>query len=150
MTAQKFSNYTQDLDHDSEYVAGSVIFHVQENIVEVMRQKGWNRTDLAKALNTSKAAVTGLLRSEANLTVKRIAAVAIALDVSPFELLRERTGAFGQLALVTEFRRPASHRSVRSAAVRVTHVSTTDTGSDHAILTTEDNTNEPDPASTAA
>jgi len=140
----------RDLDRDPEYVAGSMIFHVQENIVEVMRQKGWNRTDLARMLKTSKAAVTGLLGSEANLTMKRIAAVAIALEVSPFELLRERTGAFSQLALVTEFRRPAAYRNVRAAAGRPAHFKSTDADNDEASAITDDNINEPDPASTAA
>lgn len=148
MTAQKSSNSMRDLDRDPEYVAGSMIFHVQENIVEVMRQKGWNRTDLARMLKTSKAAVTGLLRSEANLTMKRIAAVAIALEVSPFELLRERTGAFGQLAVVTEFRRPVAHRNVRSAGRP--HFKSTDADNHAASPSTDDNINEPDPASTVA
>lgn len=52
-----------------------------DEIVRVMHEREISRADLARALNTSPAYVTKILRGNANLTLRSMAKVALALGM---------------------------------------------------------------------
>ena len=56
------------------------ILKAQETIAELMKANGTTRTDLAKALNQSKAHVTELLSDGRNLTLRTFARVCFHLN----------------------------------------------------------------------
>lgn len=89
-TAKKFHKGIEELERTPKYIADSVVFHIQENIAQELKRRGWTGADLAAAMGASRQAVTALLRSGANPTLQRIAVVAIALHVDPFSLLQQR------------------------------------------------------------
>lgn len=58
----------------------SLLTEVTEAIVKRMIEIGISRTELAKRLDTSKAAVTKMLDGNANFTLKRLLGISLALD----------------------------------------------------------------------
>ena len=68
-----------------------------DEIVRVMQERNLSRADLARALNTSPAYVTKILRGNANLTLRSMAKLALALGMkvrlhlAPVESTSQRT-----------------------------------------------------------
>ena len=60
-----------------------LIARTTESILEAMRRKGVTKAELARRLGTTNAYITQLLSGDRNLTLRTIAAVAEALNVSP-------------------------------------------------------------------
>ena len=82
-------------EHDPAYQAEKLSLAVTEEFARVMKEKGMSRKDLAERLGVSKARVSNILNGSPNLTLKTLAAVAVALDskvhlelTEPSELLR--------------------------------------------------------------
>jgi transcriptional regulator with XRE-family HTH domain len=63
-----------------EYKLEGLELEVTERILQVMQEQGITRTELARRLGVSKAAVSKLLNDGSNMTLKRLLAVAEALN----------------------------------------------------------------------
>jgi len=59
----------------------TIILDVTEQISKRMKEKHTNRTQLAKALNVSPAAVTKILNGNSNFTLKTLLSLSDALDL---------------------------------------------------------------------
>jgi len=59
------------------------ILDVTENVWEVMQRIGVNKVQLAERLGKSKAYVSQLLNGSRNMTLRSLADICFALDVSP-------------------------------------------------------------------
>ena len=73
------SNY----DSDPDFVAEGLAMKVIEDALKLMDKEGINRTELARRLGKSRAYVTRLFNAPPNLTLRSIAALAIALEAKP-------------------------------------------------------------------
>lgn len=76
-------DWTESRKNDPDYVASGLIVDLTEEISAVMEERKMNRSALAKKLKCSTAYITKLLRGEENLTIKKIAQIAIALELEP-------------------------------------------------------------------
>lgn len=65
---------------DPEYVAHEVLLELNEQIIQQMMSRGLRNKDLADRLNVSRSYITRLLDGQPNLTIKSLAAIALALD----------------------------------------------------------------------
>lgn len=65
---------------DPEYQAEKLTLAVTEEISKVMLAKNVSRAELARRLGVSAARVTNILRGGTNVTLKTVAAVAVALE----------------------------------------------------------------------
>jgi transcriptional regulator with XRE-family HTH domain len=63
-----------------EYKLAGLELEVTERILQVMQEQGITRSELARRLGVSKAAVSKLLNDGSNMTLKRLLAVAEALN----------------------------------------------------------------------
>lgn len=63
-----------------EYKLEGLELEVTERILQVMQEQGITRTELARRLGVSKAAVSKLLNDGSNMTLKRLLALAEALN----------------------------------------------------------------------
>lgn len=62
------------------YKLESLELEVTEKILEIMEQKGMSRSELAQRLGVSKAAVSKLLNSGSNMTLKRLLSISEVLE----------------------------------------------------------------------
>lgn len=60
-----------------------------QTLLDCMRKKGVARSELARRMGRTNAYVTQMLSGDRNLTLRTIADVATALDVTPRVLLRD-------------------------------------------------------------
>jgi transcriptional regulator with XRE-family HTH domain len=87
-----FDEFYRDADTRPSYVAAGVCLELAKNIEDLMAGMELNNTELAERLNCSKANVTKLLRGDANLTIKTLAKIAIALDAELKSVLIPKSG----------------------------------------------------------
>lgn len=86
MGAEKMSgvqeqlNWLADVEKSPEYAAEQAKMDFAVGIERRMKQLNVTRTELARRLGTSGAAVSVALRGDANLTIDRMARMAHALD----------------------------------------------------------------------
>ncbi len=77
------SRRKEALANDPDYVAEELALDIAEQIVKIMESKGLTRSDLALMLGVNRAYITKVLNAPPNLTLRSIAAVALALRVKP-------------------------------------------------------------------
>lgn len=77
---QEQLNWLADVEKSPEYAAEQAKMDFAVGIERRMEQLGIKRTELARRLGTSSAAVSVALRGDANLTIDRMARMAHALD----------------------------------------------------------------------
>ena len=65
-----------------EYEQEGLILQVTEGIWKVLKERGWNKTDLANALGTSKSNVTQLLNGSRNMTLRTLSDICFALGAT--------------------------------------------------------------------
>lgn len=75
-----FEDYYASANKRPDYVAAGLNLEIAKNIEQLLIDNKLSNTELANRLGCSKANVTKLLRGDANLTIKTIAKLAIALD----------------------------------------------------------------------
>lgn len=73
------------------YIAAGLSLELAMNIDKLMEEQNLTNTDLAEKLECSKAYVTKLLRGDANLTIKSLAKIAIALNAELKTVLIPKT-----------------------------------------------------------
>lgn len=72
-----------DLSEENKRVFAQegVILEATESIWDALEKRQWNKSQLAQALNTSKANVTQLLNGSRNMTLRTLSDIAFALDM---------------------------------------------------------------------
>lgn len=79
-TEEWFKQSLEDLKDDPEFLFEEAITVVTNKVCKIMKDHKINRTQLANKLEISPPAVTRMLDGNPNFTVKRLVAVADALD----------------------------------------------------------------------
>ena len=79
--------YYAKYEKDADFVAEGLSIAIIENALQVMQQKGINRSDLAQAMGIPKSQVSRIFNAPPNLTLRSIARLALALEVKPQALL---------------------------------------------------------------
>jgi len=74
-----FKEVLEEAEGTFEYKLEGLELEVTERILQAMEEQGISRSELARRLNVSKAAVSKLLNDGSNMTLKRLLAVAEAL-----------------------------------------------------------------------
>ena len=69
-----------------DFLAESLSIAIIENALEVMKQKGVSRADLAREMGVPKSQVSRIFNAPPNLTLLSIARIAVALGVEPQDL----------------------------------------------------------------
>ncbi|HNI52546.1 helix-turn-helix transcriptional regulator [Accumulibacter sp.] len=77
---QEQLNWLAEVERSPEYAAEQAKMDFAVGIERRMEQLGIKRSELARRLGTSAAAVSVALRGDANLTIERMARMAHALD----------------------------------------------------------------------
>ena len=75
-----FRKALEEAEGTFEYKLEGLELEVTERILQVMQDQGITRSELAQRLNVTKAAVSKLLNDGSNMTLKRLLAVAEALN----------------------------------------------------------------------
>lgn len=76
-----FKDLLEEAEGTFEYKLEGLELEVTERILQVMDEQGLTRSELTRRLNVSKAAVSKLLNNGSNMTLKRLLAVAEALNL---------------------------------------------------------------------
>ena len=77
-------DYSLIYERDPDYVAEGLALRIAEQAVRLMKEKGISRSQLASLMGVSKAYVTKILNAPPNLTLRTIAALALALGAVPY------------------------------------------------------------------
>lgn len=83
MLAERIKKYEKDPDFVAEGLAIAII----ENALYAMQLKGITQSQLAAAMGIPKSQVSRIFNAPPNLTLRSIARIALALEVTPQELL---------------------------------------------------------------
>ena len=83
MLAERIKKYEKDPDFVAEGLAIAII----ENALYAMQLKGITQSQLAATMGTPKSQVSRIFNAPPNLTLRSIARIALALEVTPQELL---------------------------------------------------------------
>ena len=67
-------------EKDPDYVAAGIATDIAEQVARRMSEKDMSRSALAQALGVNRAYITRVLNAPPNLTLRSIAAIALALD----------------------------------------------------------------------
>ena len=78
MLEQYFEKYEKDPDFLAEGLSIGII----ENSLQVMKQKGITRADLAREMGVPKSQISRIFNAPPNLTLLSIARIAVALGLS--------------------------------------------------------------------
>jgi hypothetical protein len=95
-TKEWFKQSLEDLKDDPEFLFEEAISLITNKICKIMEGHEINRTQLANKLAISPPAVTRMLDGNPNFTVKRLVAVANALDQDLIVDFRPRNIPFAQ------------------------------------------------------
>jgi transcriptional regulator with XRE-family HTH domain len=76
----RYAELSKGLDHDPEYRAEVLKLGFAEQVWKLMEQQDLSRAELARRLGTSRAYVTKVFQTTANLTLESMAKIALALD----------------------------------------------------------------------
>lgn len=82
---------TKKRKNNPDYVATGLMVYLTEEISMVMTTRKWTRSKLAKKMKCSEAYITKLLRGEENLTIRKIAQIAVVLGLQPKVVLDGET-----------------------------------------------------------
>ena len=91
--------YYVKYQQDPEFLAEGLSIAIIENALNVMKQKGINRADLAREMGVPKSQVSRIFNAPPNLTLLSIARIAVALGVEPQALLKTELAAEKEAAL---------------------------------------------------
>lgn len=83
MLAERIKKYEKDPDFVAEGLAIAII----ENALYAMQLKGITQSQLADTMGIPKSQVSRIFNAPPNLTLRSIARIALALEVTPQELL---------------------------------------------------------------
>ena len=75
-----YESLLEEFEDDIDFKVEVKILEITEQICEAMTEKGINRSDLSKLLETSKSAITKMLNGSTNFTLKRLVKIASALN----------------------------------------------------------------------
>jgi len=81
--------HLKEYGNDPDFIYEEVVFDLNEQICQRMKERGVSRTQLAERIGVNKAYVTRILNGPANLTLKTIIKILLALDSRP-RLIMER------------------------------------------------------------
>ena len=95
MLEQYFAKYERDPDFLAEGLSIGII----ENSLQVMKQKGISRADLAREMGVPKSQISRIFNAPPNLTLLTIARIAVALGVEPRALLDTETAMEEKIAV---------------------------------------------------
>lgn len=93
------------LPQNQAYVALGLKYEVGTQVLKILEEKGWSRSDLAKELKKSRQYVTKMLKADTNFTLDSIAALSIALK-KEFHFTFTEPGAEAYLWRVIERKAP--------------------------------------------
>ncbi len=98
------ANPFEDWSNKSEnrrrlYAQEGLILEVTESIWDVLKDRGWQKQDLARALGCSKSHVTQLLNGGRNMTLRTLADIAETLNCQVSIDLEERNDEGGWTSL---------------------------------------------------
>ena len=94
-----FKHVRDDFERDPDYVGAGIATEVAERVAWLMDKRNISRSALAERLGVNRAYISKILNAPPNLTVRSIAAIAIALDAKacielvPAEEVTEGWGA---------------------------------------------------------
>ena len=77
----------KEYEKDPDFVAEGLAIAIIENALYAMECQGVSRADLAAAMGIPKSQVSRIFNAPPTLTLRSIAHIALALGVSPQELL---------------------------------------------------------------
>jgi DNA-binding Xre family transcriptional regulator len=78
-----FKNMLEEFKDDFDFRLESLILGITDDICKEMEAQNITKSDLARRLEISPAAVTKILNGNANFTLKSILKIAMALDTVP-------------------------------------------------------------------
>lgn len=86
----------QELSTDEEYrrayAEEELIHRVAERVYKLRKRRGWSQSELAARLDTQQPAIARLEGGFDNLTLRRVAALAYALECEPEDLVSRGVG----------------------------------------------------------
>ena len=82
MARSELEQFVSDKEQMRLYQQEYLIMQVTEHICELMEQNGVSRSELADRLGTTKGYITQLLDGRANMTLRKLADVCMALGVA--------------------------------------------------------------------
>ncbi|MCD4786136.1 MAG: helix-turn-helix transcriptional regulator [Candidatus Eremiobacteraeota bacterium] len=80
MRKTRYEKLIDEWKDDPEFRAEEILFDLTEKICEIMKEKGINRTELARRMGVDKSYVTRLLGGPPNITIETLMKIAIALE----------------------------------------------------------------------
>ena len=95
MLDQYFVKY----DKAPDFLAEGLSIAIIENSLQVMKQKGISRADLAREMGVPKSQISRIFNAPPNLTLLSIARIAVALGVEPQALLNPETAVEEKIAV---------------------------------------------------
>ena len=81
------AEYYAKYEKDPDFVAEGLALAIIDNALYVMESQGVSRADLAATMGIPKSQVSRIFNAPPTLTLRSIARIALALGVSPQELL---------------------------------------------------------------
>ncbi len=119
--AEWYEKLERELDKDPKYWVESMRFDFVEEVERMMEERGVNRAELARRLDSSPAYVTQMFKALFNPTLLTLAKIALAFDARVELRLVPKDAPPGRRAAAV----PATHRRGRQhefvAADRPTH-----------------------------
>lgn len=80
--------YLEKYEKDPDFLAEGLAIGIIENSLQVMKQKGISRADLAREMGVPKSQISRIFNAPPNLTLLTIARIAVALGVDVQALLK--------------------------------------------------------------
>lgn len=85
--------YIKEYERDPDFIAEGMAIQVIEDAIRAMNKRGISRSDLASLIGVSRAYVTRVFNAPPNLTLRSVAQLALALDLTPEVRLTEPASA---------------------------------------------------------
>jgi transcriptional regulator with XRE-family HTH domain len=79
----------RDPEARRQYAAEDLVHRVAVNTLRLRTERGWTQAELAERAQTDQARIARIEGGEVNLTLRRLAALAYALEVEASELVGE-------------------------------------------------------------
>jgi transcriptional regulator with XRE-family HTH domain len=89
-----------ELETNPTFVAESLKFKFGDEIIRILKERGWSRSDLARAMGRSRQYVTRMLRGDTNFTLDSIAVLSIALKKDFNFVLADKGAAIRWLGVI--------------------------------------------------
>jgi len=92
-------HYYEKYEKDPDFLAEGLSIGIIENSLQVMKQKGISRADLAREMGVPKSQISRIFNAPPNLTLLSIARIAVALGVEPKALLNTEATAAKEVSI---------------------------------------------------